>query len=297
MVKRTILVMVLMLLLNSIVIPVGASQVVDYNVSAFVGGNSTSGTSSSTSLSPGSAYLFGSPTPVGGYSIQIPPNEQSGYLIVAGISPIRTTSSPGSGWVSASSYSYEVPYYFLSTVSGYGYNPPGIMEPFSGIVYVPAHSVTLYLNVYGYNNSTAASYWGAQRFTRATIQFVADSGDASSDIVAGLQQVNQSIQNVYNEIQSSSEDNEYAEQLLDELQGIMDSIDELTQQIEDNTNRPPPDDIVPSMPPVFVAPSDIPSQDGRTAITDILASSILTNILIMVFSLAFLRYVLFGKSK
>lgn len=299
--KRMISILIaLTILLSSFVVPVGAAQTVNYTVYAFRGGYASTDTAQSTVLNTNSRLVFASMnTTVGGYSIAIPPNTQSGYFLVAGIFPIRAYTVSGTGWQTPSQYEFANPYYFISSQIGGAFTPPNSPEPFSGIVYIPAHTTTIYLNVYGY--STGQAYpWGAYRLSGSIMQFIPDvSGDSSGTdrVIQQLQQVNQSIQNVYNEIQSSPEDNQYAEELLEELKSIMDTIDELTQQIEENTNRPPPDDIVPSIPPVLLAPSDVPSQDGRTAITDILASSFLTNILIMVFSLAFLRYVLFGKSK
>lgn len=268
-----------------------AATVVDYPVTVFSG--AVGGTSSSTTFDSDLRKVYATATYVGGYSIQIPASDVSGYMIVAGYYPI-TSNASGSGWFVPSSYQVLTPFYQITTgFAPYAYTDSVTGQPFTGIVYIPAHSQTIRLTVYGHRDSTRN---GAGRSSNAIMYFVPDN-EATGDVVSGLQDINQSIQNIYNEIQSSPEDDQYADELLEQLQGIMDSIDELTQQIEENTNRPPPESLVPSMPPVLVTPPDAPSQDGRTAISDILATSIITNILIMVFSLAFLRYVLFGKSK
>lgn len=309
-VRMMSLLMAIVLIVSSAVLSADAAQVVNYQVYAVVGGTTAANSSTSMgSSSSSSAYsrVYGStPYASGGYSVAIPASSVGGYLIVAGYYPI-VSGVNGSGWFSPTTYSFLVPFYFISTridtvkassstISGIG------AMPFSGIVYIPPHSGTLYLNVYGMlpGENSATNYYGAYKLQGATIQFVPDdtsSSGGSQQVVEQLQQVNQNIQNIYNEMQSSSEDNQYADELLDQLDQLMDSIDNLTQQIEDNTSRPPPEDIVPSIPPVLISPPDAPSQDGRTAISDILGSSVVTSFLIMVFSLAFLRYVLYGKSK
>lgn len=303
-VRMVSLLMAISLLASSSVLPVDAAQVVSYQVYAFAGGFATPAIVT-TSLSSSGAYsrVYGSTQyPSGGYSVAIPANNVGGYLIVAGYYPI--TGSSGSGWYSPSSYTLLTPFYFISTeiktVKPSSSTVPGIgADPFSGIVYIPPHVGTLYLNVYGVlpGDNSNQNWYGAYKAQGATIQFVPDtsSSGGSQQVVEQLQQVNQNIQNIYNEMQSSPEDNQYADELLDQLGQLMDSIDNLTQQIEDNTNRPSPDDLLPSAPLDLLPPSDDAALVGYEAVSSILAAPLMLSLLFMVFTLAFIRYVLFGK--
>lgn len=90
-----------------------------------------------------------------------------------------------------------------------------------------------------------------------------------------------------------------ASQYVKDMGELQDQIDEANQTIEDNTNRPSADALVPATPDII--------QDGvigggdaaATAMMDdfgsLLASPLILNVLVFVFTLAFLSYVLFGK--
>lgn len=289
------------------IVPVNASTVVDYSVSAFSIDNN--GAFRSTSLGINQRTVYGSNTVsyAGGYRVTLPPNSQSGYLIVAGYMPLGSTNTatPANGsWGSPAGTIYILPAYSVVSSSPTAYFPnPSISgqgDSFNGIIYIPAHSVTLYLFVGSWFTQDVPSNvyrFGAASAPDASIHFIPDVPNGSSEVVGGLTEINQSIQNIINQITSSPEANADSEAMVEHMEQLQDRIDELTQQIEENTNRPPPEDLVPSIPPVMVSPSDPAAIDGRKAISDILSSSFLTTFLLMVFSLAFLRYVLFGKSK
>lgn len=273
------------------IVPVNAAQTVNYAVSAWANNGSTLSTPFSSSF----PYVIRSTA--GGYMVTIPPNVQSGYLIIAGYMPVVSTSVVPDNWSIATNYNtlYSLKYIFSSS--------PTLIEDdsifdnvFNGVVYVPAHNSTLYLIVSSRYSEIPYGY-GVRRLSNAFINFIPDSPDNSSEVVGGLTEINQSIQNIINQITSSSEANADSEAMVEHMEQLQERIDELSQQIEDNTSRPPPEDLVPSIPPVMVSPSNPAAIDGRKAISDMLSSSFFTTFLLMVFSLAFLRYVLFGKSK
>lgn len=89
---------------------------------------------------------------------------------------------------------------------------------------------------------------------------------------------------------------EDSNQFVDDMTIVTDKIKEDVSEIEENTNRPPPEDLVPDI-TVIVDQSDenyISYMDGMSSL---LASSTITNILLLMFSLAFCGYVLFGKKE
>lgn len=123
-----------------------------------------------------------------------------------------------------------------------------------------------------------------------------NSGNVSG-IVSALDTVNDKLQSTLDQLTSSDDDNELTQQILDKMDELMEEIDELNLTINDKANRPPPEDIVPSMPPQLLEPTDPSAIEGRNFITDLLSSQFFLTFLLMVFTLAFIRYVLFGKSK
>lgn len=287
------------------VLPVNASTKVDYAVSAF--SFRDTGVSQFNFLSkPGRTVYSDTNSSAGGYRVTIPASAVSGYLVIAGYYPIISTNSGTNGNWFTPTNSYLVMYSYSILSS----DPSGLFPtyaddgrstfsgtPFDGIIYIPAHDDPLYLFVGSGSNATGTTNYGAMTTSNASIYFVPDSISDNSEVVGGLSEINVSIQNIINQITSSPELNADSEAMVEQMEQLQDRIDELTQQIEENTNRPPPEDLVPSIPPVMVSPSDPAAIDGRKAISDMLSSSFLTTFLLMVFSLAFLRYVLFGKSK
>lgn len=111
--------------------------------------------------------------------------------------------------------------------------------------------------------------------------------------------VSNSLTTIINNIVSSPEKDAVASEFVSGMEEVQDKIDEANQTIEDNTNRPSADALLPATPDII--------QDGvigggdaaATAMMDdfgsLLASPLILNVLVLVFTLAFLSYVLFGK--
>lgn len=128
---------------------------------------------------------------------------------------------------------------------------------------------------------------------------------ASSNVtdVSGVEAILRSILSSSERIQSmltpTPQQSSTASQYVQDMGELQDQIDEANQTIEDNTNRPSADALVPATPDII--------QDGvigggdaaATAMMDdfgsLLASPLILNVLVLVFTLAFLSYVLFGK--
>lgn len=118
-----------------------------------------------------------------------------------------------------------------------------------------------------------------------------------NNIDNSVNQVNDTLTQINNNITSTTEQNQASQDMVDEMGQIRDQIDDMSKQIDDLTNRPPPDSVLPSIPPYIGNPPDDASQVAQTAIKSMFANSIILPFMVMVFTLALVRYVLFGKSK
>lgn len=268
-----------------------------YNVYAFSGGANDS-SFFYTPISSGQTLVYNTTNyNNGGIIIEIPANQQSGYLTVAGMFPITCATKNGSGWGAHASGSVGqiwAPSYVISSnlsYAGLTTNDNAPSGPFPGMIFVPAHTQTLYLYLFAANSS--ATYRGGIVLPNAFIQFLPDT-DQSSTV---LQQILTQITNIKNEITSSTVDNQYSQEIVDQMDDLLEQIEDLTQQIEDVTFRPPPDTILPSPPADLLPPVDPAGQLGFEAVTSILSLPLILSFLLMVFTLALIRYVLFGKSQ
>lgn len=289
--KRIVAVILSVLLMVPVLPAASAAQNVNYAVNAFAAVQASN--FFTTALSKGSTRIYGSVgSYTGGYIVTIPANTQSGYLVVAGYLPAMSYTSV-SGWGSPPLINYPVPFYVLSSSNTFAptvLNSHDDGQPFTGVVYVPAHTNTLYLFVYAGQAGTGV-YLGAYSASNAFINFVPDT-DSSGPL---LQQILSQLQDIKSEVTSSPDDNQAAQAIVDQIEQTMEEIEELNKQIEDNTNRPDPDDLLPSAPVELLPPSDDAAVAGYEAVSSILASPLMLSLLVMVFTLAFVRYVLFGK--
>lgn len=114
-------------------------------------------------------------------------------------------------------------------------------------------------------------------------------------IETSLSQILSAIQNISFDLPASPDQDAAASQFLADMGDELDRIDDMTEQIEQGTNRPPVQDILPDVNDNLIAPTDTVAVEGRAMITDVLSHTLILTILSMVFALAFLRYVLFGK--
>lgn len=322
---------VLLLAFSLFVLPAHASSA--FTVQAVCLYNQSSGAASYTTLSAGSYRAYAGW--VGGYVITIPASSQSGYLVVAGVFPIRATGTYSS-WYTPTSY-YIVPnsQYYLSS-SGSGPIPHRFTNtdeplreqngPFDGVIYVPAHSSPLYLYVLSAYDATKSNY-GAYQLSNAFISFVPDSSGAS-DLSSLLQQqlqqlqaINTNMQNIYNELLSSSgssqgqlqqlqdinnniqnifnevTNNTYlsdSEELRDEVSEIAQQIDDMADQLRELVARPPAEDIVPSIGDML-KPSDEASQVGLDMVGGIFSNRLIMALMTMVLTFSIIRYILYGK--
>lgn len=129
------------------------------------------------------------------------------------------------------------------------------------------------------------------------------SGNSTlNTILAMLSTVLSAIQDISgNQFSPPPEQSAAANQYKDDMQQSLDKIDESNKIIEDNTNRPSADSIVPSAPPIIqdgkIGGNDAAAVSMVEGIGDVLAFPMILSNLVLVFSIAFLSYVLFGKKE
>lgn len=85
----------------------------------------------------------------------------------------------------------------------------------------------------------------------------------------------------------------------DSAQDQKDKIDQAQEEIDQNTNRPPPESLMPTTPPIIVdgqiGGGDEVALSAVAGFSDFLGSELILSMLLLVFTLAFVSYVLFGK--
>lgn len=139
-------------------------------------------------------------------------------------------------------------------------------------------------------------------------QIIAQLRSTDSVIASGFANVLQGIQNVIDAIgslgsgfSSTPEQDAAASQYVQDMEDTMQKIDEANQVIEDNTNRPAADSLVPAVPDIIqdgqIGGGDVVATAMMGDFGDLLSSPLILNLLLMVFGLAFLSYVLFGKKE
>lgn len=137
---------------------------------------------------------------------------------------------------------------------------------------------------------------------------IASLREQNTLISNGFANVLQGIQNVINAIAglgsasaSTPEQDAAASQYVQDMEDTMQKIDDANQIIEDNTNRPSADSIIPTVPDIIQDGVIGGGDEAATAMMgdfgELLASPMILNLLLMVFGLAFLSYVLFGKKE
>lgn len=290
------------MLLSSIVVPSYASSV-SLSVSLFAG-STYSAVTNYYNYTSSTTYVYALKTPAYcGVRITIPASNVGGYLISAGYMPANVhvnSSGVTSGWgtiKSQTNNSYMSSYYYLSSNANAYLSADGLSDVFSGVIYIPAHNNVLYLYLYNYVSTNANYYTAVYVSNGAFASFVPDS-DGSSDSaqqqLQQLQQINNNIKNIYNEISNDSE-LANAEALLDQMEKLTDTIEDMSQQLQEIVARPPAESIIPSIGDALT-PSDEASELGMDALSSAFSFRPITILLGIVLTFAIVRYVLYGKA-
>ena len=168
-----------------------------------------------------------------------------------------------------------------------------------------SHPLTSYVNQIGYrfyfdtaqqksysaSDSTLSRHLLMGIFDNAVVSTV----DAAPEYVPLFQEVINEVKQVpstiYNFFFGDSGD-EAASGFKSEVDSAVSSVDQVQQEIEEGLDKPEPDTIVPDL-------EEVVPQEDYTVYTDIFApvmqSSLFTSMMLVVVSMAFVSYVLFGK--
>lgn len=87
---------------------------------------------------------------------------------------------------------------------------------------------------------------------------------------------------------------EQADQFQEDMSGAVSNMDSIKQEIEEGLEKPPPETIVPDI-DIIVDTSDEYHVQYSEILADLLGNAMITNLLLIVASMMFVSYVLFGK--
>lgn len=168
-------------------------------------------------------------------------------------------------------------------------------------------SIGYYGYVYYHLGITSQSFSGVSEDNRTdVVKYVVPRLD---EILASIgsnlwQMVKNGFDSVISAITGSRDDptpsqSQAASDFKDSAQDQKDKIDQAQEEIDQSTNRPPPESLVPSTPPIIVdgqiGGGDEVALSAVTGVSDLLGSQLILSMLLLVFTLAFVSYVLFGK--
>lgn len=118
-------------------------------------------------------------------------------------------------------------------------------------------------------------------------------------VVDLLQDIKSAISGLGSANDPTPSQSQVASDFKDSAQDQKDKIDQAQEEIDQNTNRPPPESLVPTTPPIIVdgqiGGGDEVALSAVTGVSDLLGSQLILSMLLLVFTLAFVSYVLFGK--
>lgn len=229
-----------------------------------------------------------------GYVVTIPANNQSGYLITAGFFPARRLSgSSTTAWATVNNGNLGIvatTNYVLSSSFITPYANVVQADSYHGYIYIPAHTQPLYLYVFEYVSGSNGE--GALALSNAFINFIPESSGGSDT----TNQILQQVQNIYQSLQSSTEQNNVSSELLQQMNETLAEINDLVNIINQNTNRPNSGDVLPSLLPTITDKSDVGVQDFYSAMGSFMENQIILTLMLVAATMMLVRYVFFGKS-
>lgn len=158
------------------------------------------------------------------------------------------------------------------------------------------------------SDSASGSFWAYSWSTQASSvagrlefdfvfrpNFTVNTDEPPFDYESTLTGIQDSLKNIQNQLTSSGTQNSASQGTLSKMEELMQQIEELNQTITNNTNRPNPSDVVTGLDPSYFNPTDPAAQAGLQGIGSLMSNSFLISLMLMVLTLALMRYILFGK--
>lgn len=137
---------------------------------------------------------------------------------------------------------------------------------------------------------------------QSILQAIKDGGSATSAATVIIQQINSTVTNIANTVNNvlqaltpapTQEDD--ANVFESSIGGLSDAVESDASALESLSPRPSPSDVISTISPDILNPSNPDVKEGISIFSDIMSSPMVLPILLTVFTLATIRFVLFGK--
>lgn len=188
----------------------------------------------------------------------------------------------------------------LSAINDYYFEDFPIEIPRSGIT-----SIGFRFKTDGaFSTSLDIDYGGASGFPSVTYNFGVVFGDAMTIEAVETPPYMAVIHNIFNAVTNlpaniynfffSGVDPSEGEQVKEDMSSKLEEADKVQQEIEEGLEKPAPEEIVPDI-TVIVDQTDEHYVQYMDILSGLLSNTMITNLLLLVVSMAFVSYVLFGK--
>lgn len=119
--------------------------------------------------------------------------------------------------------------------------------------------------------------------------------DSIKDVVIPvLEGIQDTVESIHSTLLPTPSQVEDANKLKDSVDGIQSEISDAVDEINDLTNRPPPEELLPDASQILPDLSDPVVSAGYNVVQDLFSDAYITQLCLLFIALAFLRYVIFG---
>lgn len=134
------------------------------------------------------------------------------------------------------------------------------------------------------------------------LQAIKDGGSATGAVTVIVQQINNTVTNIANTVNNvlqaltpDPSQGDDANVFESAIGGLSDAVESDASALESLSPRPSPSDVVSTISPDIISPSDPDVKRGISVFSDVMSSPLVMPVLIVVFTLATVRFILFGK--
>lgn len=110
-----------------------------------------------------------------------------------------------------------------------------------------------------------------------------------------LNDIQDTLDSINDKLTSSDEQNAASQAAKDKMGSILQQIEDMNKVINDNTNRPNPGDVVTGLDPSYFNPTDPAASEGLKTLSTFAGNAFFISFMIIVLTLALMRYILYGK--
>lgn len=134
------------------------------------------------------------------------------------------------------------------------------------------------------------------------LQAIKDGGSATGAVTVIVQQINNTVTNIANTVNNvlsaltpDPSQGDDANAFESAVGGLSDAVESDASALESLSPRPSPSDVITTISPDFLSPSDPDVKRGISVFSDVMSSPLIMPVFIVVFTLATVRFILFGK--